>query len=136
MQCIVVNHHQHVLGEIETGEFQKWAQGLPTTIHVCLRFDQGDVFTANGAVSSDGPPYFPKPREVPLPCKEITENEPCVVPGCGICGSWVPQGDNGTRALLEEILRDEEQHVDWLEAQLHMIKEMGAENYLAQQLEE
>ena len=46
------------------------------------------------------------------------------------------QGDNGTRALLEQILRDEEEHVDWLEAQLHQIKEMGAENYLAQQIEE
>ena len=46
------------------------------------------------------------------------------------------QADNGTRALLEQILRDEEEHVDWLEAQLHMIKEMGAENYLAQQLAE
>ena len=45
------------------------------------------------------------------------------------------QGDNGTRALLEQILRDEEEHVDWLEAQLHQIKEMGAENYLAQQIE-
>ena len=45
------------------------------------------------------------------------------------------QADNGTRALLEQILRDEEEHVDWLEAQLHQIKEMGAENYLAQQIE-
>jgi bacterioferritin len=45
------------------------------------------------------------------------------------------QGDNGTRALLEQILRDEEEHVDWLEAQLHQVKEMGAENYLAQQIE-
>ena len=45
------------------------------------------------------------------------------------------QGDNGTRALLEEILEDEEEHVDWLEAQLHMIKEIGVENYLAQQIE-
>jgi bacterioferritin len=44
-------------------------------------------------------------------------------------------GDNGTRALLEQILKDEEEHVDWLEAQLHQIKEMGAENYLAQQIE-
>src|SRR5512143_738702 len=33
------------------------------------------------------------------------------------------QGDNGTRALLEEILKDEEEHVDWLEAQLGMIRE-------------
>jgi len=44
------------------------------------------------------------------------------------------QGDNGSRALLEKILKDEEEHVDWLEAQLHLIKEMGAENYLAQQI--
>jgi bacterioferritin len=44
------------------------------------------------------------------------------------------KGDNGTRALLEHILRDEEEHVDWLEAQLGLIKEMGAENYLAQQM--
>jgi bacterioferritin len=46
------------------------------------------------------------------------------------------QGDNGTRALLEEILEDEEEHVDWLEAQLHMVKEIGVENYLAQKLDE
>jgi bacterioferritin len=46
------------------------------------------------------------------------------------------QGDNGTRSLLEKILKDEEEHVDWLEAQLHLIKEMGAENYLAQQIDD
>jgi bacterioferritin len=45
------------------------------------------------------------------------------------------QGDNGTRSLLEAVLKDEEEHVDWLEAQLGMIKEMGVENYLAQQME-
>src|SRR5260221_11355708 len=44
------------------------------------------------------------------------------------------KGDNGTRALFEEILRSEEEHIDWLEAQLHPIKEIGAENYLAQQI--
>jgi len=44
-------------------------------------------------------------------------------------------GDNGTRALLETILKDEEEHVDWLEAQLSIIKEIGVENYLARQLE-
>ena len=45
-------------------------------------------------------------------------------------------GDNGTRALLEHILKEEEEHVDWLEAQLGIIKEIGADNYLAQQIHE
>jgi bacterioferritin len=45
------------------------------------------------------------------------------------------QGDNGTRALLEAILKEEEAHVDWLEAQLGIVKEIGVENYLAQQVE-
>jgi len=41
--------------------------------------------------------------------------------------------DNGSRALLEAMLKDEEQHVDWLEAQLQQIEDMGVQNYLAQQ---
>jgi bacterioferritin len=45
------------------------------------------------------------------------------------------RGDNGTRSLLEKMLRDEEEHIDWLEAQLGIVKEIGVENYLAQQLE-
>ncbi len=44
-------------------------------------------------------------------------------------------GDNGTRALLEKILVDEEEHVDWLEAQIAQVKEIGLQNYLAQQIE-
>jgi bacterioferritin len=48
----------------------------------------------------------------------------------------VASGDNGSRELLEKILLDEEHHIDWLEGQLHMIKEMTYENYLAQQLGE
>ena len=44
------------------------------------------------------------------------------------------QGDNGTRSLFEAILKDEEEHVDWLEAQLHQIKEMGYQNYLTRQV--
>jgi bacterioferritin len=47
----------------------------------------------------------------------------------------VEVGDNGSRELFEKILVDEEHHVDFLEAQLYMIREMGYENYLAQQLE-
>ena len=46
----------------------------------------------------------------------------------------VKVGDNGTRELLEGILTDEEEHIDWLEGQLHAISEMGIDNYLAQQL--
>ncbi len=42
--------------------------------------------------------------------------------------------DNGTRALLEDILTSEEEHVDWLEAQQTLIAHMGLENYLAQQI--
>jgi bacterioferritin len=45
-------------------------------------------------------------------------------------------GDNGSRELFEEILVDEEEHVDWLEAQLQMIEEMGIQNYLAMQIHE
>lgn len=45
-------------------------------------------------------------------------------------------GDNSTRELFERILKDEEGHLDWIEAQLHQIKELGYERYLAQQIEE
>ncbi len=45
------------------------------------------------------------------------------------------KGDNGTRALLEGVLKDEEAHVDFLESQLQQIEDVGVENYLAQQIE-
>lgn len=43
-------------------------------------------------------------------------------------------GDNATRDMLEAILHDEEDHVDWLEAQLDQIQQMSLQNYLAQQI--
>jgi len=42
--------------------------------------------------------------------------------------------DEGSKALFDGMIQDEERHVDFLEAQLHSIKEMGIGNYLAQQL--
>jgi bacterioferritin len=46
----------------------------------------------------------------------------------------VKKGDNGTRELLEDILKEEEDSVDWHETQLHLVKELGKENYLAEQM--
>lgn len=42
--------------------------------------------------------------------------------------------DDGSRALFEKMVKDEEKHANFLEAQLHSIGEMGLDNYLAQQL--
>jgi bacterioferritin len=44
--------------------------------------------------------------------------------------------DNGTRELIDGNLKDEEDHLDWLEAQLDQISQMGVQNYLAIQLED
>ena len=43
--------------------------------------------------------------------------------------------DNGTLELLKLILTDEEQHLDWLETQLSLIKQIGNKNYLIEQVE-
>ena len=51
--------------------------------------------------------------------------------GIALC---VSMGDNTTRSLLEGILVSEEDHVDWLEAQLELIRQVGEQNYLAQQV--
>ena len=46
----------------------------------------------------------------------------------------VERGDNGTRELLEKILVSEEEHADWVEAQLELIRQVGEAHYLAQQI--
>ncbi len=43
-------------------------------------------------------------------------------------------GDSGTKELLESILKDEEDHIDWIEAQVDQIQQMGLQNYLAEQI--
>ena len=51
--------------------------------------------------------------------------------GIELCRSL---GDHGSRELLERILVSEEEHADWLEAQLTLIEQVGEPNYLAQQI--
>jgi len=46
----------------------------------------------------------------------------------------VEVGDNGTRDMLESILKDEEDHIDWIEAQLDQIGQMGVQAYLSEQI--
>jgi bacterioferritin len=48
----------------------------------------------------------------------------------------VAEKDNGSRDLFVQLLKDEEEHVDWLEAQVHQIKELGYERYLTMQMGE
>ena len=58
---------------------------------------------------------------------------PVLNAGIALCRD---KGDNGTAELLEEILVDEEEHADWLEAQLTLVAQVGEQNYLAQQMKE
>ncbi|HWF23162.1 MAG TPA: bacterioferritin [Acidimicrobiales bacterium] len=51
--------------------------------------------------------------------------------GIALC---VAQDDNGTRELLEGILTGEEDHADWLETQLELVRQLGDGHYLAQQV--
>lgn len=46
----------------------------------------------------------------------------------------VEVSDNGTREMLESILKDEENHIDWIEAQIDQIKQMGIKVYLSEQI--
>jgi bacterioferritin len=52
-------------------------------------------------------------------------------PGVQLC---LEVGDHASRELLEHIVEDEERHVDWIEAQMHKIGEVGYQGYLAQQI--
>ncbi len=51
--------------------------------------------------------------------------------GIALC---LEKGDNGTRELLEHILVEEEEGIDWLETQLHLVEELGKSAYLAEKM--
>jgi bacterioferritin len=47
----------------------------------------------------------------------------------------VEVGDNGSRELFESILKEEEEHIDLIEAQVDQIAQMGVQNYLVEQID-
>ncbi|MGB8261192.1 MAG: bacterioferritin [Terracidiphilus sp.] len=44
------------------------------------------------------------------------------------------EGDNGTADLFAANLKDEEEHADWIEGQLNLVREVGYESYLSEQM--
>lgn len=46
----------------------------------------------------------------------------------------VEVGDNGSRELMESILKEEEEHINWIETQLDQLKQMGDSAYLSEQV--
>jgi len=52
--------------------------------------------------------------------------------GVAVC---VAEGDNGTRQLFLKMIQDEEEHADYLEAQLDLIGKLGIQNYLSGQMQ-
>lgn len=59
-------------------------------------------------------------------CKRLND-------GVALCAA---EGDNASRELLERILVSEEEHVDWIEAQIGLIEQLGEAHYMAQQIRE
>ncbi len=66
---------------------------------------------------------------------DLKDEKDAVIQYNGAVKVCVQATDNGTRELFERMVKDEERHVDILEAKLHSIDEMGIQNYLAQQLQ-
>jgi bacterioferritin len=56
---------------------------------------------------------------------------PVLNQGIALCRQ---EGDNGTAELLEDILVSEEEHANWLEAQINLLEQVGVQNYLAEQM--
>ncbi len=77
----------------------------------------------------DGVPNLPE--KLVLALQVETEAIDRLNRGIALC---VELGDNGSREVAETILSGEEEHADWLETQLELIRQIGEANYLAQQI--
>jgi bacterioferritin len=91
----------------------------------------------------DGTPNLVKPLQLTIGknVKEQLESDlKLEISAVGLYNKGVKicrdEGDNASRELLERLLKDEEKHVDWLEAQLYQIGELTYERYLAQQVKD
>jgi bacterioferritin len=90
----------------------------------------------------EGMPVLHQPLSVPVgqDRKDLLERDlhleastlPRLKHGVTLC---LKQGDTGTRELLEHLIVEGEEHVEWLETQLHLITAIGLENYAAQQIQ-
>jgi bacterioferritin len=91
----------------------------------------------------DGTPSLTEPMQISVGqnVKEQLENDlKLEIGACAMYNASIriarDENDNASRELFERLLKDEEMHVDWLEAQLHLIQEIGYERYLSQQIRE
>jgi bacterioferritin len=91
----------------------------------------------------DGTPSLTEPMQITVgqTVKEQLENDlKLEIGACAMYNASIriarEADDNASRELFERLLKDEEMHVDWLEAQLHLIQEIGYERYLSQQIRE
>lgn len=89
----------------------------------------------------DGTPSLTEPMQITVGqnVKEQLENDlKLEIGACAMYNASIriarDENDNASRELFERLLKDEEMHVDWLEAQLHLIQEIGYERYLSQQI--
>lgn len=73
------------------------------------------------------------PEKLALALQVETEAIDRLNRGIAVC---TEAGDNGSRELLEKILSGEEEHADWIEAQLELIRQVSEAHYLAQQVRE
>lgn len=73
------------------------------------------------------------PEKLALALQVETEAIDRLNRGIAVC---TEAGDNGSRELLEKILVGEEEHADWIEAQLELIRQVSEAHYLAQQVRE
>jgi bacterioferritin len=97
----------------------------------------GRILSLHGTPVSNGPLLFPTGQTL----KEQFENElkaelDAVARLTEAIKLLAEAADIDSRELLEKILVDREEQVDWLEAQLFTIREIGIDNYLASELGE